>query len=324
MSLGLASRAIVGEFYKTLATNPPMAWWSDVGWQQSSNQDAETYVMLGNVPAVRQWNGERQRASLRTDKITIYNEVYESSIEVPVEHLRRDKTGQHLARVRDLAARAGWQHWHKLLSTLVVNGGAATNGNAYDGTTFFSTTHSLGDSGTIINDLAAAQVPALNVGTATAPSESEMALAILGVINYMRRFTDDTGEPVNEDASGFLVMVPPNLAGAAESAVFNATLYNASGNPGPNPLISRGLQLKVANNPRLLLLDANLTNDFFVFRTDAGVKPFILQEELAPTMQVLEDGSEFAKLTNNCMFGVKSSRGVGYGEWMFAARAALS
>lgn len=314
-----SSRAIVGDFYRTLATVPPNAWHDKISMPFDSDQEAETYPIVGQAPAMREWRNERLLSALREDKITIHNVSYEASFRVPMPTLRRDKTGQYRAKARDLAARAGWQHWNKLLSTLISNGAGSTYGTAYDGQYFFDTDHSLGYSGTIKNDLTSSEAAGLNVGTAAAPTSLEAALAILDSINYMRTFTDDQGELCNEDATGFVIMAPANLAGAIEAACNDNTVYSASSVGQSNPLKSRSLQLEPIMNARL-----TTTTVFYIFRTDGSVKPFINQSEQEPVMNVFEEGSEFTALNDQAAFMVKASRNVGYGEFLYAARCTLS
>lgn len=318
-----SSRAIVGDFYKRVAATPPSAWADKIGWKQPSDQDAETYAMTGATPGMREWVNERLLSALREDKITIHNIPFEGSFTVPMDDLRRDKTGQYRVRAGELGARAGWQHWHKLMTPLLVEGDNSTYGTSYDGQYFFDTDHVVGDSGTIKNILTSTEVTPLEVVAAANPTSIEMAEAILGVINYMRRWNDDQGEPVNEDATGFLVMVPANLAAAAEAAAYDENLHNATFVGHSNPLKSRSVNVDVAMNPRFLTLASGDTAVFYVFRTDGVAKPLIAQTELEPVMNVLEEGSEYTAMNNKAAFMAKSSRNVGYGEWMYAARATL-
>lgn len=319
----LSSRAIIRDFYRRLDDTANVGWWRKIGWIQRSDQEAETYAFLGQAPGMREWTNERMLATLRENKITIPNRRFEASIRVPLDDLRRDKTDQHRARARDLAVRAGWQHWHKLLTPLIVEGDQVTYGTSYDGAKFFDTAHSIGDSGTIKNNLTAAEVSELNVSTPTAPTQLEAALAMLGTINYMRTWNDDQGEPANEEATGFVCMVPSNLAASFQVASKANTLFDGT-SQAANPLISTEVRVEVVSNPRILTLSPSDTATFYMFRSDANVKPFILQSELEPEMKMLSESSDHTFLTDDVIFGVKTLRNVGYGEWIYAARATMS
>lgn len=315
---GIASRAIIGRFYELLEGAFDKSWVSKVGMLFNSDQSSETYKWLGMSPAMREWVNGRLAKGLRENGITIANKTFEATLEIGVDDIRRDKTGQIDIRIGELADRTA-THWESLLSTLIANGNGATSGLAYDGQYFFDTDHSEGDSGTQLNELAAAQVAALNVGTATAPTQAEAASALLGVIGYMLGFKDDQGEPIHGNARQFLVMTPVPLWGPFLAAATQNTLIGAAGAVSPNPLAGSGIQLQVACNPRL-----SWTANFAVFRTDARTKPFILQEEEGVTVSALAENSEEEFKNNRHLYGVKAIRNVGYGMWQHAARATLS
>ena len=110
----LSSRAIIGEFYKTLESDPGAAWIGPLSMLFTSDQDSETYPWLGQSPALREGIGGRNARGFRENGITVVNKHFESTIEVLVSELSRDKTGQILTRIRELAARTN-SHWAILL-----------------------------------------------------------------------------------------------------------------------------------------------------------------------------------------------------------------
>ncbi len=314
---GLSSRAIIGTFYETLKLADGMGWQSKIAMPFDSNQESETYKWLGMSPAVREWIGSRLMNGLRENGITIVNKTFESTLEVGVDEQRRDKTGQITVRIQELADRVA-AHWNSLLSTLINNGGASTNGLAYDGQFFFDTDHSEGSSGTQKNDLAAGDYTVLNVGVAAAPTANEMADALMAVIQHFYTLKDDQGEPYNELAKSFLCMVPVNMWGAAQTAV-SAQMLNTGAGSRDNPLLKMGVSVEVAANSRL-----TATDKFCLFRTDGRTKPFIKQEEEGVSMSALAEGSETEFKDNKHVYGVKCIRNVGYGMWQHAIRATLS
>ncbi len=318
--LGLSSRAIIGRFYQTLEAGFDRSWASRVGMQFTSDQESETYKWLGMSPAMREWVDGRQAKGLRSNGITIENKEFEATLAIAVKDLRRDKTGQIMVRVDETADRAN-MHWERLLSILMLNG---ETGLCYDGSYFFAADHSEGDSGTQKNLLTASEVPALNVGTATAPTAAELADAIMGVIGYFYQIVDDQGEPMNGEARNFLVQVPVLTTwwGSAITAI-SANLLNKATGSLDNPMqgvAKQGVNVEVVANPRL----NTLTTSFQVFRTDGRAKPFILQEEEAVTMDALAEGSDEEFKNNRHLYGIKASRNVGYGYWQHAMKATLS
>jgi phage major head subunit gpT-like protein len=312
---GLSSRAILGRFYNRYEQEFSSGWLPQLAATIESDQESETYKWLGMVPMPREWIGERQASPLRTNSFTIVNKTWEDTLRVNVDDIRRDKTGQIMMRVADLAAAAA-RHPQKLVSTLISTGGATA---CYDGQYFFDTDHSEGSSGTQKNLLTSAEVAALDVATATAPTQAEMSLAILGCISYMLGFLDDKGEPMNGEARSFAVMTPTPLYPAAMAAVFQPTVLAATGAVVPNSLVGSGFSLTVISNPRL-----SWTTDFCVFRTDGVAKPFIYQVELPPQMSVVAEGSELETTHNEHLYGLKAVYNCGYGMWQHAVKATLS
>ena len=279
------------------------------------NLEIEEYAWLSASPALREWLGGREAVGLSANKISIENKTFEATLAFPTDDIRRDKTGSIDVRIADLARRTV-AHWAKLLSTLIINGVGAASGLCYDGQYFFDVDHLEGDSGTQLNYLQAAQVAALNVAVATAPTPLEAAMAVLGVIAYMISWLDDKGEPLNEMARSWLVMTGNPLAAAFSAAVSQKTL----GSGVDNPLaLQKDFEVSHVLNPRM----SAMTTQFVVFRTDAPTKPFIRQEELFE-VEVVGPGSEEEFKNNQQLFGVKLVGNCGYGLWSQAAHCILS
>ena len=303
---GLSSRAIIGEFYKTLEASDGMGWITALSMLFTSDQDSETYKWLGQTPAMREWVGGRNAKGFRENGITIENKHYEATLRVLLRELRRDKTGQVLARIRELAGRTN-SHWASLLSTLIVN---AESTVCYDGQYFFDTDHSEGDSGTQSNDITT-DISALpgDHGVVTAPSVEEMQQAIMKSVAQILSFVDDQGEPMNENAQSFLVMVPTSLFITANTAI-----AMPAGTGLNEQRIPANLNISVAANARL----SAWTDKFATFRADGGVKPFIRQQETDVELKAKADGSEFEFDNDAHEYGVDTWRNVGYGYWQHA------
>ncbi len=320
-SPSLSSRAIIGDFYRRLEGAFDKSWASKVGMPFTSDQPSETYPWLGQVPAMREWGTGRLIKQLRADAVTLVNVLYEATMRIDIDDMRRDKTGQIAIRIGEQAKRAA-SHWEKLLSTLIENGTGATSGLAYDQQYFFDDDHETGDSGAQKNLLTNSEVSPLNVGTATQPTEAEMGPAILGVIGQMLTFKDDQGEPINGDARSFLVMVGhPQIFGPALSACTKMELRAATGAVAPNPLLAAGFSMDCVLNPRLTA--ASYTDKFMVFRTDGDVKPFILQEEEGLKVDAIAEGSELEINERQHQYGITAQRVAAYGLWEHAAYATL-
>ena len=314
----LSSRAIIGKFFAALQLYMGTSWIDSVSMLFDSDQESETYKWLGMVPQMREWVGGKHAKGFRDNGITIANKEFEATMAILVRWLRRDKTGQALIRIGELAQRAGG-HWTELLSTLIANGTGSTSGLCYDGQYFFDSDHSEGISGTQKNLITATEVPALDVGTATVPTPQEAAKAVLGVIAYMLAYKDDQGKPMNIDARNFLVMTSPVLWPHIAPAIYNDRVGSGEDNPAASIMRNSNFQIGVEANPFL-----TYTTQFVVFRADAPAKPFIRQEEVPIQMKALTEGSDHAFKHNEHLFSVEATRNVGYGYWQYAAHATLS
>jgi len=308
----LSSRDIIGRYFKRLEQAEGTSWINSISNLFQSDKDSEEYRWVGQVPQMREWIGGRQPQGLKTEGVIIKNADYESTLEFNLKELRQDKTGQIDIRISEQVQRA-MAHWASLLSTLVIGGEA---GVCYDGQFFFDTDHSEGDSGTQSNDLSIdiSTLPAEVHGSTTIPSVEEMQQVILQAVQSMLGFKDDQGEPMNENASSFAIMVPISLWNVARAAVFNPVITSGQN----NVLETSNMVMQVVPNARL-----TWTDKIAVFRTDGSVKPLIRQEELGIQVAAIAEGSELEFNERLHRYGLHSSRGVGYGMWQGAVLATM-
>lgn len=319
----LSSPAIIGSFYEQLAAEWENSWASQIGWLNSgSTQETETYKWLGNVPKFREWIGGRQAGKPKVESYSIRNKLWEQTLEFGIDDLRRDKTGQIMVRIGELA-QAGAAFWEDLLTTLINNGN--TSGyTAYDGELFFDSDHpvkeSTPDSTTAKNLVTNSEVAALNIGTATAPTPDEAAKVIQGIVGHFHTFTNDQGHLLNANARQFLIMVATaDLWGPFATAVSQQFLTSGASNPVTG-LKSMGYGFNVVLNPNL----TSATDQVYMFRTDGKLKSFILQEETAPRVTVIGAGSEEEFKNRRHLFGTERLGNAGYGLWQYAIKATLS
>lgn len=299
----IGSRAIIGRFYQALEQDAGVGWVDPISMLFQSDQASETYPWLGQSPTMREWIGGRNAKGLRENGITIANKKYEATLEIPLDWIRRDKTGQIQVRIDEMAQRTN-AHWAKLL-TVLIEAGESTNG--YDGQYFFDTDHNEGDSGSQSNDIS------VDITTTTAPTAAEMETAILTATQKIMGFKDDQGEPMNEAARRFVVMVPPPFM-AATAAALNNPIITTGPTSFTNTLVNLGgFSYQLAINPRL-----SWTTKFALFRADGGASAIIRQEEEALQISALAEGSEEEFKHDRHLYGIKSMRNVGYGYWQKA------
>lgn len=307
----LGSRAIIGEFYAALQQDMGQSYIDPISNYFESNQESETYKWLGMAPQMREWVGGRNAKGFRENGITITNKTFEGTLEVLLDEIRRDKTGQVMIRVRELAQRTN-SHWAKLLTALIVAGESTI---CYDGQYFFDTDHSEGDSGAQSNDIT------YDAATTTAPTAGEMESAILKSIEQILGFVDDQGEPMNEEARRFMVMVPVPFMSSAAAAVGSSIIVDSSTSRS-NRILTLGsiggFTVDLAVNAR-----TGWTTKFATFRADAETRALIRQEEEGVTMSAQAEGSGEEFSNNRHLYGVKAIRNVGYGYWQRACLTTL-
>lgn len=310
----LSSRAVMGMYFARLEMDPGMAWIDAISNLFGSDQSGETYAFLGQSPAMREWIGGRQAKGFTGNGITILNKHYEATIEIQKKDLRRDKTGQVLARVDEFADR-GQTHWASLLSALLLNGASTL---CYDGQYFFDTDHSEGNSGTQSNKITVdiSTLPAAVHGVITAPSVEEAQQVLLAGIAQILSFKDDQGEPMNENARRFTAVVPTSLFLVFSAAV--AAITTAALQQNLNANLIKGITIDIEMNARL-----TWTDTIAIFRTDSPIKAFIRQSEQDIELKAKAENSEFEFDNDAWQFGIDGWRGVGYGYWQRAVMVTM-
>ena len=281
-----------------------LSWSRIVASAFDSNSPSENYPWLRMAPQLRKWEGERSAQELAADSVTLFNDDYESTIEFRVADLRRDKTGQIMARAAELAQRVAFFP-ESLLTSLIT-----TNGNAYDGVAFFADSHAVGSSGTIDNNMTNADG---GLAGGSTPTTAQQSANILAMVARMLGFLDDQGQPLNEAARSFIIMAPASLYGATVAAI-SAMFTSASATNPLGELARFGYSFVPLLNARL-----TATNVQYLFRTDAGIRAFLLQEEGVNPVELGPD-SEHAKKTNRVLFGHGWAGAVGYGRFELAVK----
>lgn len=297
---GLGSRAITGAFMKRIEEVQTAGWANQLALMIDSNQESETYSFLGDVPGMTEHvGGPRPKKALKPFEFSVKNKKFSAGLPIDEDDFRRDKTGQILVRIRELATRAA-QLPQKLLSQLIV-----ANGTAYDGVAFFHATNHVNANGDVIAN--AIQVAA---ATGTVPTNAEMETAVLTAIESLLGFKDDAGEPRNEFAQKFICMVPTAMWKQLKAVLKND--YIASG--VSNSLKSTDFEITPVMNPRLA------APFFSIFRADSEVKPLVWQDEVPPMFEPLGEGSEYQKLNGEHLYMAKRVCNGGYGRFDQAVR----
>ena len=252
----LSSRAVLGMYYARLEANPGLAWVNGVSNLFNSDQASETYPFLGQSPAMREWVGGRQAKGLSANSLIITNRHYESTLEIALRDMRRDKTGQIEARVNEFADRS-LTHWASLLSTLILNG---TSTVCYDGQYYFDTDH-------------------VDKGGQYQTNQSNKSAVSLTLDNFeaawvaATNFLDDQGEIAGNVPN--LLIVPPAYKREAAQIADNREAYDVA-NRAINPW---------SGEVRYIVSPYLDSTSWFLVAGNEAVKPLMLVMREMPNLQ---------------------------------------
>jgi phage major head subunit gpT-like protein len=247
----------------------------------------EEYGWLGQSPSMNEWVDERKLKSLNSFDYKLKNKDYEATLQVSRNDIEDDRLGNVQIRINDLALKAK-THPRKLFFEALL---AADTALCYDGQTFFSASHSEGDSGTQSNILA-------GTGTTLAQVGADLASATA----KMKGFKDDVGEPFDEGEITIGV-----VCSLAMESVFNDlndldTIDNTKN--------------KWRGKIKALVTSGRLTgNSWYFANVKNGLKPFIRQIRKPVEFSSLEGESDNGFMRKIYSYGVDSREVFGYGLW---------
>lgn len=256
----------------------------------------EAYGMLGNMPGMREWLGDRQFQELRSATFTIANKHWESSVLIKKTDIDDDRMGMYGPLMEQQAIEAAF-HPDELFFTALVNGESTA---CFDAQYFFDTDHSWGDSGSQSNDLTYA------AATGTAPTSAEFRAAFHQARTKMLQYKNDQGKFLNRPTIGkmsdLLLLVPPEQ----ELAAFEGLTA---------PVLSNNTNV-VLDVPKIVvcpqLTDAT---KFYLFNMGGVLRPMVFQarEPLSRQMKGLDDIE-----TKDVKFMTEARYNVGYLAWWTA------
>lgn len=310
----LTVRGIEGRFWRRFEEQKDKLFLPEIAiWNAETDQETEPYRFTGQRPQFREWSGERQLRSPEHYAYSLTNRKYEASEAIPVDDVRRDKTGQIMGRVGEYGA-AAMDHWD-LIGTEAIEAGTTALG--YDGVAYFSAAHRIGrQTANQSNLLTASDSTVFNVSDPNTPTREEL-IAIIGyLVAHMRRFVDDQNRPMHGQAEKFCLVCPTNWETNANAATRNALTLQG----GTNQLLQQSYSVNPKVNARL----SSQAVGYFFRTDDRGFGPLIAQEETGVELSVLGPGSDFYATKDAWFFGAKVLRAVGYGEPLDAIQFTLS
>ena len=303
INTGLIDRQINSLFHSTFSAELAKTLYEKWTTRVASTGDGEKYRWLGTVPQMREWGTGRVVKGLRSESYDVDNLKYEATLEVDRDELADDRTGQILARVKELAVRAA-THKDKMVGDLLING-ATTGFNSYDGVSFFNDAHVSGASGSQDNDLAPA------AADANAPTTGEFKTALTAAIAAMLDFKDDQGEPAHVDMASLVCVVPASMVFTAREAVGATIIANTT-----------NVIAGIADVVPFTRLSAAST--WYLLKTDGVVRPFIFQDREPIEFKKQAEGSSEEFMREKYLYGVRARYRITYGYWQHAIRSVFA
>lgn len=265
-ALFLSRLAELPQLYKKLATiidNPDSASTS-LNW-------------IADIPAMKEWLGDRQLEKLRAFNYTITHKDWEATIQVNKRDLSRDKMGLIRPRINAMAE-AYEDHLQYFVNTLISG---MFTGLCYDGQILCSSAHPL-ESGSTQANADTLPLTAANFGTTYA--------ALFQLVSYK-------GVQVHQSMSGLLLLVGPTKLATA------VTIVGAKG---------AGQALTGWEGAAEIVVCPSLTgaaaNYWALVRPRFGIMPFIISREQGP-----ESAEDIMFMRPRYLYGIDSSDNAGYG-----------
>lgn len=301
---------VKGLLYKALAATPQSDKIANLAQRVMSTLPAgaaEKLDFLGMVPALRRWVGNRSAKKPNEYHYTVTTDKFEGTIDLPMDWINNDKTGQVARAASQLVTRYNPQWAGARVANLINNSSSGTLGLCFDGLSFINASHVWGDSGTINN--------AQTFGCASAgnPTANEAANAIVKAFQTLVAFKDDRGEPINENITKVAIVVPGGNATIAAAVLQACTMPNLDTGTGVrvNPVMGLPVEFEVISSVRV-----TLTNRMHLYNVSPDAVPFAFLENKADfRLTSKAAGSDYEHDNDAWQYGVKAVGEAGYGRF---------
>jgi len=285
------TKGINARFYKLLSETTSKPLTAQIIELLDTDQKAEEYLFAGNFWEISEWTTTPTWSNFynKDYKYKITNKDWiTGQVAIKKSDYRAEKA--NLGASAEMAIRSAVEKYvtfpDKLVADLVD-----ANGNAFDGTAFFSDSRPNIEGTTAIDNLI----------TGTGSTLSAIYTDMGNAINALLSLVDKGGTPFNISTK-FIAMIPPSLFNIFNTLKNSDTLY-ISGTQSNN---FKGI-FDFIVNPYLGASDT----DWYLINANAPVKPFIVQIEQKPVWDYADYKDDpFYKFFATC------SMNAGYGNPM--------
>lgn len=253
--------------------------------ESSSNGAQQHYGWLGTIPGMTEWLDERPHSTIEQFGHTIRNKDFANGIKMPLNWLDDDQLGQMTPLIKSLAT-AYKRHVFSQFLWLLQNG---TSQPCYDGSYFFSATHSEGASGTQKNYL---------TGTDSTLTADHLAARIA----EMQEYKDDRGEVMGIYPTHLIVA--PAYEVTAKEIVAAGRKAN-----GQDNVLAGSLEI-------MTLPGLTTSTNWVLADLSQTLKPFIKQNRRPLSFSAMDKiDDELVYNRREVRYGADYRGGYGYGFW---------
>ena len=248
----------------------------------SSNTDTEALTFAGFMPVPREFLDSRQFQGARDFRYNVTNKEYEMSLTVTRKNWEDDQTGTVNARFTESGEI--WRSFKDSLFALLLAAGNVAGNTGWDGVVYHGDSRTIGDSGTIDNNITAA------AATGTTLTAAEWLTTVNSVRTSFYGFNDDRGRPFNTQAfTNLRAILHPDQERGGYEAMNQVTFTGGSG-------ASNEFGRAFLSGVDVLPYMASGDSDELYFSALGSVrKPFIYQERTPLEVIVLASADEVAK-----------------------------
>ncbi len=302
--LTTAHRGLNAIFNKELTTDRGLPALHTVLCVATDSDGAEEeYDWMGDMPILREIQGEQTKRNLQSRQMVITNREFSALIGLKRATMERDKMNLYRPRIQQIGSAAKKWFDKRLFDRMVVNGWNAKYPD-WTGTAYFNGTKPLG------KDKKAAT---FNNAATAALSVS----AYQDAVTNLRSRVDANGETMDLGDEGFTLVVGPGLAATAKKIVKAETVVDSGA--GVTNVNAGESELRIWNR-----LTGTYANYWFLFAHATGRSPFIAQTEVPPATYMCTDPNDSYVIQNGeFLFQVYARGEVGPGESLLAYGSAV-
>jgi phage major head subunit gpT-like protein len=261
-----------------------------------SDGNKETYGWIGESPVMSEWDGEVHFIPMSDTSYEITNKKYATGIVISRDDLADDQLGGFPLRVNQLA-RGVVAHRNSLLINALING---TTNTGHDGAAFFSNSHPARGQQTAAQDNLLA-----GTGTTTAQIQADIVSALVALMGFLA----ENGEMFHDMPSRFVLVCHPARLAQVNEALYAQLISNTSN------VQLRGFTIDPLYTPRL-----SDTNDWYLLHVGSALRPLILQDREAVTLETADNASEAYFAREQIEYKLRGRYAVGYGHWANAVK----